>query len=250
MAADHPGTGAPLVSVCVPTRNRVELLRESLATIVKQDYEPLEILISDNASDDGTEELCRKLQATDRRVRYVRQLRNIGLYGNHNFCIEASRGPLICFFHDDDRYDPRIVSTYARFLTQHERVGVVCSDWELLDETGSRIGIRDHRVPAVSSGLDFIERTLRSGRSAVGCPGMMVRREALGAVRFDEDRPIGFVDFAVWFRVAERWDVGHVADRLWGYRIHRRSLSRRTVLSMADDYYRNMMHYCDEHQAR
>jgi glycosyltransferase involved in cell wall biosynthesis len=238
------------VSVCVPTYNRVRFLRESLATIVKLDYEPLEILISDNSSDDGTEDLCRELLATDPRVRYIRHPRNLGLYGNHNFCIEASRGDLICFFHDDDLYDPHIVSTYVRFLGQHERVGVVCSDWDLLDEAGRRIGVRDHPVPAVSSGVEFIERTLRAGRSAVGCPGAMLRREAVDGIRFDEDRPIGFVDFAVWFRIAERWDVGHVDGRRWGYRIHDRSLSRRTVVSMADDYHCNMVHYCDEHEAR
>jgi cellulose synthase/poly-beta-1,6-N-acetylglucosamine synthase-like glycosyltransferase len=96
LVADVAGT-TPLVSVCVPTFNRVDFLRESLATIVRLDYEPLEILISDNRSDDGTEALCRELEARDRRVRYVRQPSNIGLYGNHNFCIEASRGLHLLF---------------------------------------------------------------------------------------------------------------------------------------------------------
>ena len=47
----------PLVSICVPTYNRASLLRESLKSICGQDYAPLEILISDNCSDDETEQV-------------------------------------------------------------------------------------------------------------------------------------------------------------------------------------------------
>ncbi len=240
----------PLVSVCIPTYNRVDFLRRSLATIVRLDYTPLEILISDNCSDDGTETLCREFEGRDPRVRYIRQARNIGLYGNHNFCIRASSGEFICFFHDDDLYDPSIIRRYVSFLQEREEVGLVCSNWEIVDEGGVRIGVRDHDVPPVSSGLEYIERTLRSGRSSVGCPGAMIRRRALEGIWFDEEGPIGFGDFVVWFRIAEQWDVGHMAERLWRYRVHRRSLSRRTVVSMANDYRERMIGYCEEHLRR
>lgn len=240
----------PLVSICVPTYNRATLLGQSLGTIVKQDYAPLEIVISDNCSDDGTEALCREIAAQDGRVRYVRQARNLGLYGNHNYCIEAARGEFLCFFHDDDVYDSRIIGRYVGFMEENRTVGVVCADWEIVDEDGVSLGVRDHAVPRVCPGLQYIARTLRSGRSSIGCPGAMIRRRALDGIRFDEDGPIGFSDFVVWFRIAERWDIGHVPERLWRYRLHRRSLSRRTVASMADDYRRSMLGYCDDHLRR
>ena len=69
----------PLISICVPTRNRAASLRESMKTISGQDYERLEILISDNASEDGTPEAVRDLMRADDRIRYVRHERNIGL---------------------------------------------------------------------------------------------------------------------------------------------------------------------------
>ena len=58
----------PLVTLCVPTRNRASLLRESLPTILAQDHEPLEILISDNCSTDDTEDVCRRSRVFDPRV--------------------------------------------------------------------------------------------------------------------------------------------------------------------------------------
>ena len=240
----------PLVSICIPTRNRGAWLRESLKSICGQDYQRLEILISDNGSGDETEQVCREAARADERVRYVRQARNLGLYGNHNFCIDASRGELVCLFHDHDERDTAIVSTYVEFLRQHPEVGVVCSDWDLIDHDGRLLGVREYRVPPVTPGLDYIGQTLRSGRSAIGVPGAMIRRAALGDIRFDEHAPVGFGDFVVWFRMAEKTDVGHVSRRLWRWRQDRRSESARTIESMTRDYYENLTNYCDNHLAR
>lgn len=239
-----------MVSICVPTYNRARFLQESLETICAQDYSPLEILISDNCSNDETEEVCRKIAQADPRIRYVRQTRNIGLYANHNFCINESCGEFLCFFHDDDRRHPRIVNEYVSFLVRHPDVGIVCSDWELINGTGERIGARDHNVKPIRPGLEYIERTLRSGRSSVAAQGVMIRRATLGHVRFDEHGPIGFGDFVVWFQIAERAAVGHINRRLWSCRLHQQSLSRRTIESLARDYYENLTRYCDAHLQR
>lgn len=240
----------PLVSICVPTYNRASLLRESLKSICGQDYAPLEILISDNCSDDETEQVGREVAKGDPRIRYVRHTRNIGLYGNHNFCIEESRGEFLCLFHDHDEHDLRIVSEYVSFLQQHPQVGVVCSDWDLINDTGERIGTRDYRVPPVTPGLTYIGQTIRSGRSSIGVPGAMIRRSALGDIRFDERGPIGFGDFVVWFQIAEKAAIGHVNQRLWSWRQHPESQSARTIESLTHDYYENLTNYGDAHLGR
>jgi glycosyltransferase involved in cell wall biosynthesis len=215
-----------------------------------QIYEPLDILISDNASEDGTEALCRELAASDSRIRYVRHPHNIGLHGNHNYCIDEARGEYFCIFHDHDRRDVRLVSKYVSFLNEHPSVGVVCSDWDLIDDADHVIGIRDHRVDAMTPGLDYITRTIRSGRSAVGIPGAMVRRAALGQARFIPDAPIGFGDFPLWFTLAEHADIGHINERLWSWRQNTESHSARTIESIAQDYERNLEQYCDGHLSR
>ena len=241
---------APLVSLCVPTRNRAAALNESLQTICGQDYSPLEILISDNHSDDDTERVVRDWMARDPRIRYVRHERNIGLHGNHNFCFDEARGDFICICHDHDRRDRHIVSEYVSFLADHPRVGIVCSDWDLIDDADRQIGVRSHEAPPVTAGLDYIARTMRAGRSSVSIPGAMVRRDALGSSRFVLDAPIGFGDFPVWFRVAETWDVGHIPKRLWSWRQNQESHSARAIEAIAHDYDVNLNGYCDEHLQR
>jgi glycosyltransferase involved in cell wall biosynthesis len=241
---------APLVSVCVPTYNRAEFLRASLASITAQTYRPLEILISDNASTDETETICRELATRDARVRYVRHATNIGLYENHNFCLDESRGDYVGFLHDDDLHAPTLVAENAAMLDAHPSVGLVGTDWDLIDETGRRFGGRRFDVAPVTPGLQYIDRTIATGRSSVCCPGALIRRSALGDVRFPVSGPIGFGDFLVWFEVAERADVAHVRKTLWSYRQHSRSLSRRTIESLTQDYLENLETFFKGHLTR
>jgi glycosyltransferase involved in cell wall biosynthesis len=236
--------------MAVPTRNRATSLRESLRSICNQEYEPVEILISDNGSEDDTEALCRELASGDPRVRYVRHDVNIGLHGNHNFCMDEARGEYLCICHDHDRRDLGIVREYVAFLEEHPNVGVVCSDWELFDDSGARIGVRDHRVKTITPGMEYIDQTMRSGRSSIGIPGAMIRRSALGPIRFEEEAPIGFGDFPIWFKLAESADVGHISRRLWSWRQNRESHSARPIVDIAVDYRYNIERYCDDHLAR
>ena len=240
----------PLVSICVPTLNRASALRRSLAQARAITYDPLEIVISDNASTDETETVCREAMVADSRVRYLKQSQNIGTYGNHNACIDQSQGEFLSFFHDHDERDLGMIEVFVNFLQCHADVGVVSSNWELINEQGEGIGIRDHAVSAVTPGLEYIERTIRTGRSSVGIPGLMIRRAALGAIRFDERGHLGFGDFVVWCQIAEQWNIGHIGERLWRWRQDYRSGSARTIESLTRDYSENMNAYCDGHLAR
>ena len=240
----------PLVSICVPTYNRVEFLKQSVPDILAQRYEPLEILIGDNASTDGTSELCRQWAHTDSRVRHIRREKNIGIYPNHNRLIDESRGDYLCFLHDDDKYDPRLVQEEVLLLNECPGVGLAAPNWRLIDEEGSFLGNRIHAVPRIQKGFDYIEQTLRSGRSTIGLSGTMIRRSALGECRFNENGPLGFADFVLWFEIAEQAAIGHIPQELYDYRLHTRSLSRRTILSIMQDYQEAVSGYCRDHLKR
>jgi len=241
---------ASLVSICVPTYNRCRFLRETVPTILAQDYAPLEIVISDNASTDDTEAYCRDVANADPRVRYIRQPTGLRIYRNHNVALEAAKGEFVAFFHDDDLYAPQIVSRYVALLNAHPSVGVVCADWGLIAETGRDVGARVYDVPEVQPGRAYVEQTLRSGRSSIALSAAMIRRSALDELRLGEEGPIGFEDFVLWFRLAERCDVGHIGERLWRYRVHRAALSRITITRMARDYRENLVRYCDDYLRR
>ena len=76
----------------------------------------LELVISDNASDDGTEEICRQFARSDSRVRYHRQPQNIGLVANFNTVLHLARGPYFKWMGDDDWLTPTYVSRCVEVL--------------------------------------------------------------------------------------------------------------------------------------
>jgi glycosyltransferase involved in cell wall biosynthesis len=245
-----PAVSNPLVSICIPTFNRADSLRETLDDVCGHDYEPVEIIISDNGSTDNTEEICRARAEADPRIQYIRHPQGIGLYQNHNCLLDVCRGEFICFVHDHDTRVSTITPDYVTFMMEHPEVGVVCSDWDVIDQEGVVLGHREYQVPEIIPGLTFIEQTIRSGRSSIGVPGAMIRRSALGDTRFDEQGPLGFGDFEVWFRVAERTSIGHLKRRLWAWRQEPNAQSVRTIASLVGDYDKVITTYCDGYARR
>lgn len=110
----------PLVSVGIPTYNRVGTLRRTVESVLAQDYPRLEIVISDNASTDGTQAYCEAAAAGDSRVRYVRQPVNAGAEANFRRALELASGPLFMWLADDDWIDPEYISLCVERLVQPE----------------------------------------------------------------------------------------------------------------------------------
>ena len=75
---------APRLTIGLPVYNGQNYLAESLDSLLGQSYEDFELLISDNASTDGTADICRRYEQQDPRIRYIRLPHNIGLAPNHN----------------------------------------------------------------------------------------------------------------------------------------------------------------------
>lgn len=233
----------------MPTRDRLSYLRESVAGILALRGVDFEVVVSDNGSTDGTAGFLAEVAQRDSRVRVIHPDQPLGLYANHNFAYSRARGELVCFFHDDDRYGPDILSRYVEFLRANPRVGVVCSDYERIDELGRVFAVRRSRVAPVTPGVDYIDLTLRTGRSSLALSGCMIRRIALPAQPFDELGTVGFSDIALWFRIAEEWDVGHVSEPLWSYRQHGGAASQRTS-EIPGEFAMTFEAYCDGYLAR
>lgn len=94
----------PRLSVGLPVYNGENYLAESLDALLAQSYGDFELIISDNASTDRTEAICRDYGSRDPRIRYFRQPRNVGAGPNHNFVFHQSRGELYKWASHDDLY--------------------------------------------------------------------------------------------------------------------------------------------------
>lgn len=131
-------TRAPKVSVGIPVYNGENFVRRSIQTLLAQDFPDFELIISDNASTDGTERICSELAALDPRIRYYRNKQNLGAARNYNHVFHMARAPFFKWAAHDDECHPAFL---RRCLDALERapstVVMVYPLAELIDEHGN-----------------------------------------------------------------------------------------------------------------
>ena len=96
----------PRVSIGLPVRNGARYLGEAVDSLLRQTYTDFELIISDNASTDQTEAICRAYVARDPRVRYYRSSQDVGLANNYNYLFIRARGEYFKWAAADDVHEP------------------------------------------------------------------------------------------------------------------------------------------------
>jgi glycosyltransferase involved in cell wall biosynthesis len=139
-------TALPRVSIGLPVYNGERLLAESIEALLGQTHEDLELIISDNASTDGTADICRSYQKQDRRIRYIRQPHNIGLNPNHNFVITQARGELFKMASHDDLYARNLLQRCVEALDEYPQVVLAHSREAMIDDSGTITKLLEYSV--------------------------------------------------------------------------------------------------------
>lgn len=144
---DRPASGPgvmqprmdPLVTLAIPTLNRPDRLRETLAAALAQDYWNLEIIVSDNGSRDETPTLAQALIQNDPRARLRRNETTVPLHEHFTQCVWAARGEFFILLHDDDRINSNFVSEVVDVAKRHPDVNIVVPANVTIDEQGAII---------------------------------------------------------------------------------------------------------------
>src|SRR5438445_9254453 len=137
----------PKVSVGLPVYNGERYLQNALTSLLEQDFEDFELIVCDNASTDGTGEICRFFAQKDARIRYFRNETNIGLSANHNRTFELSTGQYFKWAAHDDDFPRAMLTRFVSVMEESEPcVSVVYSPCEYIDEVGSVQGVDSDSV--------------------------------------------------------------------------------------------------------
>ncbi|HJU03919.1 MAG TPA: glycosyltransferase family A protein [Nitrospiraceae bacterium] len=199
------------VSVVIPVYNAREVIGETIRSVLAQTWKEIEIVVVDDGSTDGSEEVIRPLGD---RIKYVRQ-ENGGVAKARNRGIAESSGPYVALLDHDDLWDPTKLEKQVSVLERHPKIGMVVTDVARMDRTGSPIGL----IGAGYDPSDTFARLFVQGYIPTPSAAM-IRRTVFGAVGgFDEAfHAAGLDDHEFWTRVAAHCDIANIPEALTYHR--------------------------------
>jgi hypothetical protein len=219
-AQPAPAPGAPAVSVLVPTYNYARFLPEALASVLAQNFRDFEVIVSDDASTDGSASVLREFAARDPRVRCTIQPVNLGMIGNWNWCLGQARGRHLKFlFGDDVLASPDSLGRLVALLDAEPRAQIAASARWLIDGRSQIFGLADELRGGFHDGPALIARCLRTRTNLIGEPSVvMFRRPDFPASFRDAYRQI--VDLEMWFQQLMHGGLVYTPEPLCGFRCH------------------------------
>lgn len=231
---------SPKVSVCIPVWNGERFIAQAIESTLRQDFSDFELIVSDNASTDGTERIVRSF--ADKRVRWEPHSVNVGAAANFNRCLNLAGGEylkILCA--DDILYSDCLSCQVAVFDddTRHE-IALVGGARDIIDEHGRvRLRPRSHDAHGRMPGAAAVRRTILRGTNIFGEPHAALFRTHTARDLGGFDESYSFcLDLEFWCRLLSAGDFHGSATPHSAFRVYPESWSSRLAGSQISEYNR------------
>lgn len=234
--AEHPS-----LTVLMPVYNGAGYLRGAMKSILEQTYGDFQFVIVDDGSEDATPSILSGYQASDDRVRVIRNDRNLGLTRSLNKGLGMTRGPLVARMDCDDVSLPHRFEAQVRFFEENPEAAMVGVAWKEMTADLQRT-LRVMRPPTRPG---RIRRRILAHN--VFChSAVMMRREPLLACGGYDDRDVVSQDYDLWLRILARHPVANLDEVLHLRRIHPENLSHKNIRHQLRTMARSQRRYIRE----
>ena len=207
---------SPALSVGLAVRNGIDVVGRCIESVVSQDFSDLELVISDNVSDDGTQDIVEEFARADRRIRATVNEVNIGSHENMNRVLGLARGEFFRWISSDDWLEPGCLSECVRALRARENAIGVTTYFSIYTEDGLQ-KYEEYRgeFPSAADPARRFERMLwffHAGDAKYDPIYGVYRRNAL--VRSHRLRPSEKTDWLLAAELALNGPIIHIDRRL------------------------------------
>jgi predicted O-methyltransferase YrrM len=201
------------VSVIIPTYNRSKLIERAVRSVQAQSYPVLEIIIVDDASDDDTESMVRKMQLGDPRIIYCRHERNLKAQAARNTGLRKASGEWIAFLDSDDEWLPARIEEGLMEAHRWCTSVVHCECLVQRSGDGSRslFGVPPYR------GRVYDQLLTHPGPVF---PGLLVRRECFETIGLLDEAVPSYQEWDTAICLARHYDFAFVSEPLFVYHLH------------------------------
>ena len=207
------------ISICIPTYNRRKYLKETIESVLAQTYKDYEIVIVDDGSTDGTEQV---LKEAGYPVRYYWQ-QNSGDAAARNKLVELAQGQYIAFLDSDDLLIPDAIERMTRAVAAESKEVIVYGPYLRIDENGQVFGKCKRKLYSGNiTGRLFQDILIHS------CGSMLPKRTLEEAGGFDTSLPV-CSDYDLWLRLSLKYRFIALPEPTFKRRRHSGNLSLRST---------------------
>jgi hypothetical protein len=190
------------VSILIPTRNRAQLVSHALSSAFAQDYADIEVIVSNNASDDDTASVLAQHQQRHPQLRVVQCETVLPFHQHWRFLLSHASGDWVIFLCDDDALISTAISRGMQTLLE-TKLDLVCWNWSFFDHAGGRLrfNVSDNQFSTLDGPL--IAQCLLNGDLSAPKPQLnncLIRREELRTMI--DEFPYAFSPFGGDFATA------------------------------------------------
>jgi glycosyltransferase involved in cell wall biosynthesis len=232
----------PKVTIAIPTFNRADYLVQAATSALAQTYGNIEVIVSDNASDDDT--LVKLAQFHDDRLVVLKHTVNLGMEKNWNACLKAATGEFFILLSDDDFLEPRAIEELMKpFLAEGSHdVGMVYTKIRILDVASGGVSFGPSS-PESEDGSDMVSAFLYNARAIYPCSTLMRTRDIVELGGYDGGRYFCALDAAMWMQIVlKRGRVVFIDEALSSYRRH---AENQTMTSKIDEWVAGLTNLVD-----
>lgn len=209
-----------LVSVVIPTYNRADYLREAIESVLAQTFRDFELIVVDDGSTDGTQELAASYNG---KLKYLRQ-QNSGPSAARNNGIKNAAGRYVAFLDSDDIWLPEMLAKQISLFRKNPAAGLAATGYCLMD-------VRHQLTDTVILHEDELE-TLRNGnhyKNFFATSGVMVKKHCFEAAGLFNEGLHFAEDWDMWLRILHHYSFAYLPEALMHYRVHPAKISETSL---------------------
>lgn len=221
----------PLVSILIPTYNRVELFQLALESVIKQSYKNIEIIIGDDSTNNETEQLVKEYYLNNySNITYYHNEKNLGQFDNDLKLFNLANGEFVNYLMDDDLFEVNKIEKMMNYFIQdfNNEIALVTSYRGIIDGMGNKKGVfgetdQIFKNDSILHGIDLGNLMLKHNFNCVGEPTTALFRKNLLKEEFGvlNGRKYGCnVDQASWLNLLSKGKGVIIAEVLSYFRIH------------------------------
>ncbi|CEG13087.1 hypothetical protein MSIBF_A320005 [groundwater metagenome] len=143
------------VSIGMPVWNGGDFIKQTLDSLLAQDFTDFELIISDNTSTDKTKEICKEYAERDNRIKYYRNDVNIGAEANFKKVLDLANAPYFMWASYDDLWEPTYISEMVKVLDTNKSVVVAFCVSDSIDANGKQLWVHKDHLNLFSKGTTF-----------------------------------------------------------------------------------------------